>query len=288
MKTKIIFLMLICVMEMMAQDSIPNKSHSSWAAIYPRGFVPLPDSLGGKKATGDVTMILYLSRHGEVLGYEVVMIRVATDPCKRREIYRIGAPTLAVAKRKGTIVGQEVLDRFGKWIDENYQKLDIKIDTTHEIFKTSDTVLTVYIFDINPMVEDKDALDSIIVDYTMPKFTLPHKLGGKKVKGNICVRLLINSEGEIECWFPAIIDIWKRSRKGTEYLWSYSDGSPYQEGEEEIIKKFSPWIGACLKEAKFEINKEHRIWKGMESIPIPICVEVNSKKVFHKADPVCW
>lgn len=266
-------------------DSTFNKRLSyrpDLVTIHQKEYVPMPDSLGGKMAIGNVILLLYLSKQGIILNYDVARIRVATDPCERVEYYGIGAPSLSEGKRCGTIVGQEVLDRFAKWIEESYQKLDIKINTKHKDFTTSDTVMTIYTFEVNPIIQN--SIDSAIIDYTIPKFTLPESLGGKKVKGNFGVRILLDSTGKIICWFPIGIFISKQISKGEKTFESYLEVPPYKEYDQIIVKKFSPWINSCINKIRFDIDKRSWIWKEMEAIPLTIYIQINAKKVRYKGD----
>ena len=264
-----------------AYDVRPHKP--AVASIRQGEYIPLPDSLGGKTARGDVILNVYLHKSGVALGYEVRRVSVVRDPCQLPDFYGVGAPSLPEGKKRGTIRGEKILERYRGWIEESYRNLHIEIDTTHPDFFRSDTSSWSYTIEINPELEAR--IDSAARDfyYEVPVFPFPDSLGGKKMKGWIAVRAYLDSLGRILCWVPQ----WIRAENNVTGIGiSFSDHSLNPGDDDTVAKRFSSWTRGYLSRVRFNVRKNDPIFKEMQGIPVDVYLKINAKNKVRRTTDI--
>lgn len=179
-----------------AQDSL--RQIQSNIIKMPCSKLCLPDSLGGQNASGEIVMRGYVNRSRQIIGHEVLVINIMTDPCKPNEHYGVGAPSPAEGRKRGTIVGEPVLKRFQPWIEQAHRTLDIGVDTTDLVSQDADTISFIYHLIVNPRREEQiNAVFRDYMDFVMPIAKVPGELGGKSLEGSLSVQAALDSSGRI-------------------------------------------------------------------------------------------
>jgi hypothetical protein len=273
--SKVQFLIFLKLVSVMCSALAFDTAEGQVASVKVKQSVPLPDSLGGSLATGDVILVVYLQKSGAALGYDVMRIFVVTHPCSVAQYYGVGAPTVEEGRKRGTIQGQPVFERFREWIDKVYSGLEITVDTTHAWFDKSDTVTMTYQFDVNPELETH--IDRILGDfqYEVPALPLPDSLGGSEAKGWIAVRLYLDSQAKIICWIPTWISV---EDTLTNKIFYYSDRTLDPRNDDRLLKRFSQWLETYLKQVKFMIDRRHWYFKEMPGVTITVHLKLNSTR----------
>jgi hypothetical protein len=222
----------------------------------------------------------YVNRSREIIGHEVLVINIMSDPCKPNEHYGVGAPSPAEGRKKGTIVGEPVLKRFQAWIEEVHRTLNIGVDTTRLVPLNADTMSFVYHLIVNTEREEQiNAVFRDYMDFVMPIAKVPEELGGKSLEGSLSVQAALDSSGRIICWYIAGVTA---SNKRTGEELSYSTIRPGPSDSVGIVR-FRPWIETYLKKIRFTI-RNNPFLQELKLIPVPLFIELNGKQPRRKGE----
>lgn len=242
--------------------------------------IPLPDSLGGRRARGEVVFAVRIVKGDRVVGYDPLEIRITTNPCEPCKSYNnYQLPDTAASRLS-------VRERYKQWMDDLFSHMEILVHTESSDWipdkRTGvmvDTLHRGYLLKVN---EDLEAIEQkMVTRVEQPQRVVPRSIGGKLVQGTFDVRFSVDRLGRVKCWRLVSLSARLVSADDATHYRYHEASKTY--GDESRVNIFQPYVTKFARSVRFAVVPDESYFNELDSFSIELTHDFED--TYIKMDP---
>ena len=229
----------------------------------------IPDSVGGKKLFGSVTMMLEITKSGNIEFYPR-LIRLSTNQLYPDEHFIISSSEWKDSLIRDTIPDLELYYRHKSWIDKYIMTCKFTIDTSYWQFKYQDTLY--YQFTICPNKGVHQEISYGNISFKSKELYVSESLCRNRMRTEFVIILRVNKYGKILRYDVTDERVYHRPNV-TDYFDAYRSQIQLQKEH----NKYRNIIDGIIRKTVVSVDSTDKYFNNENIFPYWIYIVINSK-----------